>query len=145
MLYVKPEIRDVGLRLLQDIPAEQSPTGVRQLLFEMIRLSDGAVVGNCDLRAGESIGTVYAGNIGYEIAPEYRGNRYSAGACSLLLSLARELGMSRAAVCCAPDNLASRSICESLGPSERCEIPLPPWHELYSPSRKSTIQYLFIL
>lgn len=144
-LDAQQQAPELELRLLQDVPAEASAFQLRWLLFEIVRLSDRQIVGRCDLRAGENAGALYAGNVGFEIAPAFRGRHYARKACLLLFDAARELGMTRLLISCAPDNLPSRRTCQELGPAQITELPLPEWHSLYSDARQSSIQYLFNL
>jgi tagatose 1,6-diphosphate aldolase len=61
--------------------------------FQIVRLSDQAEVGWCDLRVGHNQNTFFGGNIGYGIREAYRGNHYAGKACRLLLTLARKHDM----------------------------------------------------
>lgn len=78
----------------------------------------GVKMGYCDLRIGHSERVYYGGNIGYGVAPEYRGRHYAGKACLLLFELARRHGMDWLIITCNPDNWPSRRTCEGLG----CEL-----------------------
>lgn len=77
--------------------------------------SAGTKVGVCDLRIGHNRNTYYGGNIGYRVAPPYRGHHYAGKACLLLFELARRHGMEYAIITCNPDNFPSRRTCEFAG------------------------------
>ena len=136
---------EIALRLVEDIPAFYSSLQVRQLVYQVMLREHNIVVGNCELRVGENLGTLYAGNIWYEIFPAYRGNHYAQKACLLLFSVARNMGMEKLLISCLPDNIASQKTCLRLSPTDSAQIPLPPWHDLYSEKHRSVMQFAFRL
>jgi len=85
----------------------------------------GKKMGACDLRVGYNVNMYYAGNIGYAVAPEYRGRHYAGKACFLLFELARRHGMRELIITCNPDNIASARTCEYVGAKliETVELP----------------------
>ena len=58
---------------------------------------------------------LFGGNLSYDVDEGYRGRRYAARACRLLLPLARQHGLKSLLITCAPDNAASRRTCELIG------------------------------
>ena len=79
-------------------------------------------MGHISLRVSNSEEIVqYAGRVGYGVLPQFRGHRYAARACRLLLPLAKELGLTPLWITCNPDNWASRRTCELAG-AELVEI-----------------------
>ncbi|MBM3189564.1 MAG: GNAT family N-acetyltransferase [Chloroflexi bacterium] len=73
-------------------------------------------LGSIQLRIGDSEHLrLYAGHIGYGVAPEHRGHHYAARACRLLMPLARSHGFRALWITCDPDNIASRRTCELAG------------------------------
>ena len=80
-----------------------------------ICLLDSTIVGNCSLRVGHNRNIYYAGNIGYGVLEEYRGNKYSLKASKLLFKLAKKHDLEYLYITCKPDNLPSDTICRLLG------------------------------
>lgn len=72
-------------------------------------------MGRCDLRLGMDSDLYYAGNIGYNVAIQYRGHKYAYKACRLLFKVAKEQYlMDEILITCNPDNLPSRKTCDYL-------------------------------
>ncbi|CAN5734553.1 hypothetical protein BH18ACT11_BH18ACT11_11800 [soil metagenome] len=110
--------------------------------FEMRLVATGRHVGNVDLRVGDTHDLItYSGQIGYSVLPRYRGNRYAARSCALLLTLAREHGMSRLWITCNPDNVASRRTCEILGAELVEAVDLPPDTAAYRKGERQKLRY----
>ncbi len=84
------------------------------------------VVGGVRFRA-ENVFDVetYAGNLGYNIDPPFRGKHLAERACRLLFPLAVAHGFEVLWITCDPLNTASRKTCERLG-AELVEIVLLP-------------------
>lgn len=100
--------------------------------FHMYRKDEKLSVGIIDLRIGNSRDlTHYAGHIGYEVFPKYRGHHYAERSTRLLLDLARQHKFSKLWITCNPDNWPSRRTCERLGCQLVEIVAVPPWHELY--------------
>jgi tagatose 1,6-diphosphate aldolase len=99
-------------------------------------------VGRIDLRIGDTEHIkMYAGHIGYRVHPAYRGHRYAAKACRLLLPLARRHGMKTLWITCNPDNYASRRTCEILEASFVEIVDIPPNHEMYLSGERQKCRY----
>lgn len=109
--------------------------------FQIIRLSDHAVVGGCNLRIGNNEALTYSGHIGYVVYPDYRGNHYAAKACSLLFELARKSGLTHLTITCTPENAASRRTCELAGCTFVGIFPVPQWHDMYKNGRTEICRY----
>lgn len=87
-------------------------------------------VGRCDLRIGENEELYYAGNIGYHVNENYRGNHYAYEACKMLFRIAKdELGIQKLIITCSPDNIPSKKTLEKLGGQllETSEVPSDHW------------------
>ena len=59
----------------------------------------------------------YGGNLSYDVDEGYRGHRYAARGCRLLLPLAGRHGLKSLLITCGPDNTASQRTCELIGAS----------------------------
>ena len=100
--------------------------------YSIVLHNSQTVVGDCDLRVGMNDELYYAGNIGYNIIYNYRGNGYAYEACRLLFEVAKEkFHMKELIITCSPDNIASRKTLERLS-GVYCETtPVPSSHWLY--------------
>jgi tagatose 1,6-diphosphate aldolase len=84
-------------------------------------------VGSIELRVGHTEEVDgWLGHIGYGVDPAYRGQRYAARSCRLLLPLACRHGLNPLWITCDPDNLASRRTCEILGAELVDIVAIPP-------------------
>ena len=122
-----PMPRDAELTLhVQSIAYADEKTGfVPMYRFEIVRHSDGAAVGEADLRLGYVRNTYYGGNIGYGVKEEFRGKAYAQKAVRLLFEVARAHKMPYLIITCAKTNEASRKTLEHLG-GELLETRIPP-------------------
>ncbi|MDD4139768.1 MAG: GNAT family N-acetyltransferase [Eubacteriales bacterium] len=132
---------EICLRLERTVEAQPEKGYVPAYFFQIVRLSDQAEVGWCDLRVGHNQNTFYGGNIGYGIREAYRGNHYAGKACRLLLALARKHDMGFVLITCAPENLASQKTCLYCGAHLKQIVTLPAWHALYKEGRRTSCQY----
>ena len=122
---------EIRLALTGADPADEKTGYVPAYRFDILRESDGAVVGCCDLRIGYVRNTYYGGNIGYAVSEDYRGHHYAKKACRLLFRLAALHGMPYLYISCAADNEPSRRTLEALG-GELVECaPVPSYTGLY--------------
>ncbi len=99
--------------------------------FDICDLHTNEKLGRCDLRIGHNENIFYAGNIGYFVEEEHRGNHYALKACRLLLPLAKKHAMGKVIITCNPENFPSRRTCELLGAKYIETVRLPPHNELY--------------
>ena len=125
---------EIALLLNRYLEGERALERVPAYLFDIVLL-DGSLIGQIDLRIGQSHALVtYAGQVGYGIEPPYRGHGYATEACRLLAPVARDHGMTGLWITCNPDNQASIRTCERLGAHliENCQgaalvRALAPW------------------
>jgi tagatose 1,6-diphosphate aldolase len=87
----------------------------------------------------------YAGHIGYEVSPAFRGNRLAERSCRLVLPLARRHGFRELWITCNPDNWPSRRTCERLGAQLIDIVDVPRESELYSHGNERKCRYLLTL
>jgi tagatose 1,6-diphosphate aldolase len=142
--YDPGDLRDGDLRLV----LRRTYRGSRSLglaptyAFDMTHADSGARMGEIDLRlSNEPYITHYAGHIGYAVERAFRGHRYAARACGLLLPLARQHDLSPLWITCNPDNVPSRKTCEHLGATLVEVVPVPPESDLYRRGEREKCRY----
>ena len=108
--------RDLWLELRARDPASSARGWVPAYRFAMRLDGIDRAVGRISLRIG-STDTIefYAGHIGYEVMPAFRGSRLAERSVRLILPLARRHDFTELWITCNPDNWASRRTCERLG------------------------------
>ncbi|MBQ9048833.1 MAG: GNAT family N-acetyltransferase [Solobacterium sp.] len=107
-----------------------SADGVTNIMYGIYEHGKDVKVGNCDLRVGMNRELYYAGNIGYNVIPAYRGHGYAYQACLLLFDIARdEYGMNELIITCSPENTPSRRTLEKLNGEllETADVPEDHW------------------
>lgn len=135
---------DIFLNLTKTIPAQPEKRWLPAYYFE-ICLSDGTVIGHCDLRVGHNDKTYIGGNIGYSIDMPYRGHHYAAKACRMLFQQARKHGMDYLIITCSPDNQASARTCEIAGGRYITTETIPWDNELFAEGMREAMIYRFDL
>ena len=85
-----PSDGEITLRIASVNAADETKGVVPAYKFEIVRLSDDAVVGETDLRLGYVRNLYFGGNIGYAVKEPYRGNAYAGKACKLVFEIARK-------------------------------------------------------
>jgi predicted acetyltransferase len=133
---------DLQLNLVQTYAGDTSRGYVPSYRFNMSNTGKKGEIGNIELRIGNTDNILlYAGHIGYRVHPEYRGNRYAARSCKLLLPLARRHGLRTLWITCNPDNLPSRRTCELLGALFVEIVDLPEDNEMYREGERQKCRY----
>jgi tagatose 1,6-diphosphate aldolase len=126
------------------VPADESQNIVPTYRFDM-RLGD-RVIGGIRFRAATSLEIeLYAGNLGYNVDPPYRGRRFAERACRLVLPLARAHGFGTLWITCDPGNLASRKTCERLGAVLVEIIALPEHIDMFRDGEREKCRYRLAL
>ena len=120
-----PSDGEITLRITSVSAADETKGYVPAYKFEIIRLGDGAAVGEIDLRLGYVRNLYFGGNIGYAVKEEYRGNGYAGKACKLVFEIARAHRMPYVMISCREDNIPSRKTLEGL-PGTLLETRVPP-------------------
>lgn len=107
---------ELKLKLGATFPYNPDKGHVPAYQFVMTNTYTNAVMGGIDLRVGltEKL-KEYGGHIGYRVHEPYRGHRYAARSCRLLLPLIQKLDINPVVITCDPDNLPSVRTIESLG------------------------------
>ena len=108
----------------------------------MMLVGQDKEIGRIEFRAGNTHHLImYGGHVGYAVEPEYRGRRYAARACKLLLPLARLHGFQTLWITCNPDNLASRRTCELAGAKLVEIVDLPEDTEMFQEGERQKCRY----
>ena len=116
---------EIGLRLVQEGPADAECGSTGSLCFEILPAGRLRAVGYVSLRFGESPELYYLGHVGYRVDEPSRGHGYAGKAVRLVLPLARERGFHSLVITTDPDNAASRITCERLGCVLERTVPVP--------------------
>ncbi|MCZ6680431.1 MAG: GNAT family N-acetyltransferase [Candidatus Poribacteria bacterium] len=133
---------DLALILVQKRPAQPARGYVPAYRFEMRPVGKNRNMGNISLRVGDNENLEkYVGHIGYSVAPVYRGHRYAARSCQLILPLARRHGINPLWITCNPNNIASRRTCEIVGATFIEIVALPTDHPLYMSGERAKCRY----
>lgn len=112
--------------------------------FRMFHAELGTPMGDIELRIGNTPHLVlYAGHIGYEVYPAYRGHHYAARSVRLLLPLAQQHELTPVWITCNPDNYASRRSCELAGFHFVEIVDLPPNTDMYRAGERQKCRYRF--
>ena len=116
--YDPGQLIDGDLELVLDETRQADPGEGRvpEYRFTMRVLGSGPTVGRVVLRlqCTERLKR-YGGNLSYDVSEEYRGNRYAARGCRMVLPLAVRHGLDSLLITCRADNEASRRTCELMG------------------------------
>lgn len=123
---------DLSLILAEKVPADPVKGWVPAYHFEMRRVPDHVAMGRLRLRIGDGGRELrYAGNVGYDVKPEFRGRGLAARSVRLVMGLARRHGLAALWIGCRPDNPASRRTCERAGAVYVDTLDVPAGHPLY--------------
>ncbi len=133
---------ELELVLAFKYPGDESHGYVPTYRFSMTLVGQYQEIGNIELRVGniEHI-VMYAGHIGYRVHAPYRGHRYAARSCRLLIPLARQHNLHTLWITCNPDNYASRRTCEIVGAQLVEVVDLPPSTEMYRDGERQKCRY----
>jgi predicted acetyltransferase len=134
--------RDLWLELRGRDPANVTRGWVPAYRFAMRLDGVDAPVGRLGLRIGSTPAIEqFAGHLGYEVSPAYRGQHLAERSCRLVLPLARRHGFRELWITCNPDNLASRRTCERLGAEFVEIVDVPPDNDVYRPGSERKCRY----
>ncbi|MDX1983660.1 MAG: GNAT family N-acetyltransferase [Bryobacteraceae bacterium] len=132
---------DLEVTLVEKVPAAGGDTAP-YYRFEMRRARTGEYMGRISLRVSNAaFFRFYAGHIGYQVEPPFRGNHYAARAVRLLIPVARHLGFTELWITCNPDNVASRRTCELAGAEYVETVALPEWTDMYERGDRQKCRY----
>ena len=140
------ESDSVDLRIREVISVSFFNRSPNSIVYSIYRHGDYECIGECDLRFGMDEELYYAGNIGYRIYDEFRGNHYAYHACQLLLQIAKEeYHFHNVIITCSPDNIASDKTIQSLHAELLQTVNVPKNHWLYRRGEKVKNIYLLTL
>jgi tagatose 1,6-diphosphate aldolase len=122
---------DLTLVLVKTHPANPMKKYVPWYEFDMRKVESGVWMGRISLRVGSPRALRCPGHVGYEVNKRYRGHRYAARACGLLLPLASAHGLRALWITCDPKNKASVRTLELAGGKYIDTIRIPKNHEMY--------------
>ncbi len=123
---------DLRLVLVKAHPANPEKGHAPWYQFDMRKVGGKTRIGRISLRVGSIRKLRCPGHVGYEVHKRYRGHRYAARACRLLLSLAAAHGLKALWINCDPKNTASARTLELAGGKYVETIRIPKSHEMYS-------------
>lgn len=129
-----PKLSDGELELQLDrlMPAKFEIFKVPAYYFKIIKSETKEEVGTIEIRIGENEFIFYAGNIGYQVYPKFRGHYYASKACSLVKEVALLHGMDTLNICCLPANIPSNKTIIHLGAKYLGVYLIPFYHEMYA-------------
>lgn len=116
--WFKKKYKTDLIELIEDyvVDGDENNHYIPSIVYKIKSRKENRMVGRCDLRIGMDEELYYAGNIGYHIRPDFRGQGYGYEAAKLLLEIATtEYLMKEVIITCNPSNEASRKICQKLG------------------------------
>lgn len=122
---------DLELVLIGRQPADPAKKYVPGYEFEMRRTGTSMRLGLIRLRIGPARVLRFPGHIGYEVGEQYRGHRYAARSCRLLLPFALAHGLSAVWLTVDSKNRASQRTCEIVGARYIETVRIPKDHEMY--------------
>lgn len=110
--------------------------------FAMQHSENGDRIGNLSVRIADSEYIVqYFGHIGYGVHPLFRGHRYAARACRLVLPVLAHHDIDPIWITCNPDNIPSRRTCELIGAELINIVDLPKDIDLYLVGDRQKCRY----
>lgn len=124
--------RDLELVLVATTPADPAKGYVPGYEFEMRRPGRTQAMGAIRLRIGSARKLRFPGHIGYEVKNRFRGHRYAARSCQLLLPLAIAHGLGAVWLTVDPKNIPSQRTCEIIGAKYVETVRIPKDHEMYA-------------
>lgn len=132
---------DLAVFLVERQPADPSQKRSPCYVFEMRKSSGTAKIGTIRLRIDSTGKLRLPGHIGFDVKPKFRGHRYAARSCRLLLPLARAHRLASVLITCDPKNIASKRTCELAGGKYIGTLRIPKGHEMYSKSDRFVRRY----
>ena len=138
--------RDLWLELRAREPANEARGWAPAYRFAMRIDGVEHAVGRLSLRIGSSRTIeMYAGHLGYEVVPAFRGHRLAERSVRLILPLARRHEFTELWITCNPDNWPSRRTCERLGAQLVEIVDVPRESDVFQPGSERKCRYRLVL
>ena len=122
---------ELELVLIRKRPADPVKKYSPGYEFEMRRAGTAQRMGSIRLRIDSVRFLRYPGHLGYGVDEAFRGRRYAARSCRLLLPLARAHGLKSVWLTVDPRNVPSLRTCELIGARYVETVRIPKTHEMY--------------
>jgi predicted acetyltransferase len=131
---------DVALMLRKVFRAGEADWPAPWYAFSI--LVDGIEAGGIRLRVGDSeLFCLWAGHIGFNVEPNFRGHRVAERATRLVLPLARFHGLNPVWLTCNPDNVASQITLRRLGAEFVETVSVPAHYAVFEPTATQKQRY----
>jgi tagatose 1,6-diphosphate aldolase len=132
--------RGVCLRFWKAFQAGESDWPVPVYVFTIVM--DGRDAGGIRLRIGDTdLLRLWAGHIGFNVEPDFRGHRIAERATRLILPLALAHGVNPVWLTCNPDNAASQITLRRLGAVLVETVPVPAEYAKFEPTATQKQRY----
>lgn len=132
--------RGVALKLRKVFRAGEADWPAPWYAFAI--LVDGSEAGGIRLRVGNSeLFCLWAGHIGFNVEPNFRGHRVAERATRLVLPLARFHALNPVWLTCNPDNVASQITLRRLGAEFVETVFVPPDYAVFEPTATQKQRY----
>lgn len=132
---------DLELVLKSTTPADKAKGYSPAYEFEMRHPGKPQCMGVIRLRVDTAATLCYPGHIGYEVNKQFRGHRYAARSCQLLLALAYSHGLKYVWLTVDPKNIPSQKTCDIIGANYIKTVRLPSNHEMYEQGARYRRRY----
>jgi len=133
--------RELELVLTRTVAADPVKRHCPMYEFEMVHTRQRSVMGKIRLRIAPPRALRYPGHIGYNVARKYRGHRYAARSCQLLLPLARAHDLPAVWLSVDPENTPSLKTCQIIGARYVESVRIPRDHEMYQDGSRYCRRY----
>ncbi len=132
---------DLALVLVKTAPPDPVKGYSPGYEFEMRRPGRTQAMGSIRLRIDSARRLRFPGHIGYEVKKAFRGRRYAARSCRLLLPLARAHGLRAVWLTVDPKNIPSLKTCAIIGAKYVETVRIPKAHEMYAQGARFRRRY----
>ena len=130
----------MSLRLARVFAAGEADWPVPWYAFHIV--FDGQDAGGIRLRVGDTeLLRLWAGHIGFNVEPAFRGRRIAERATRLILPLARAHGIDPVWLTCSPDNTASQAVMRRLGAVLVETVAVPATYAAFEPAATHKQRY----
>ncbi len=131
---------DFELVLTRTVEADPTKHHVPMYEFDIRHTGQLVAIGKIRLRIGSARALRYPGHIGYEVRQRFRGHRYAAKGCQLLLRLAYAHSLRAVWLTVDPANIPSHKTCQIIGAKYGETVRIPHDHEMYRGGARCTLR-----